>query len=327
MADSALRLVLILQKIPRAPSKVSLGEIRKHIAELNISVSDRTLQRDLVQLSLYFPLISDERSRPFGWSFKREASIDMPAMNPHEAITHIMANKFLSDYLPKTVNDYLSPQLLSARETLRTFSASNLGDWSKKVIHVAEGFQLTKAETKTEITEIVYDALLHEKRLLINYKGKVEQEVSPLGLILKDRHIYLVCTFWEYERPLQIALSRIDKIAITEKSVKLLPNFNLQIFVEQGHSSLKKSHQQLEVVLKFTKPASKHFFETPISSNQEIEEVDEKFNKVSVTVDDTKEFRWWLLGFGAQVEVLAPEELREEFTCIAMKMNHIYQKG
>jgi predicted DNA-binding transcriptional regulator YafY len=34
--------------------------------------------------------------------------------------------------------------------------------------------------------------------------------------------------------------------------------------------------------------------------------------RVSATVLDTKELRWWLLGFGDQVTVLGPARLRDQ---------------
>jgi predicted DNA-binding transcriptional regulator YafY len=34
--------------------------------------------------------------------------------------------------------------------------------------------------------------------------------------------------------------------------------------------------------------------------------------EVQVTIADSWELRWWLLGRGAQIEVLAPAELRAE---------------
>ena len=39
---------------------------------------------------------------------------------------------------------------------------------------------------------------------------------------------------------------------------------------------------------------------------------------VEATVADTSQLRWWLLGFGSQVEVLEPISLREEPHCVTM---------
>ncbi|OGQ52434.1 MAG: hypothetical protein A3J24_13235 [Deltaproteobacteria bacterium RIFCSPLOWO2_02_FULL_53_8] len=41
---------------------------------VNFEVSKRTVERDLISLSEIFPLISNERSRPYGWSWSKDAS-------------------------------------------------------------------------------------------------------------------------------------------------------------------------------------------------------------------------------------------------------------
>jgi hypothetical protein len=46
---------------------------------------------------------------------------------------------------------------------------------------------------------------------------------------------------------------------------------------------------------------------------------------VRATVADTDQLRWWLLGFGNQVEVLEPVELREEFRWIARGLLDMYE--
>jgi predicted DNA-binding transcriptional regulator YafY len=41
---------------------------------------------------------------------------------------------------------------------------------------------------------------------------------------------------------------------------------------------------------------------------------------VEATVADTRQLRWWLLGFGGRVEVLEPEGLRGEMKGHAERM-------
>ena len=48
--------------------------------------------------------------------------------------------------------------------------------------------------------------------------------------------------------------------------------------------------------------------------------------RVTARVRDTMQLRWWLLGFGEQVEVIGPETLREEFAETAREMHGLYRK-
>ena len=45
---------------------------------------------------------------------------------------------------------------------------------------------------------------------------------------------------------------------------------------------------------------------------------------VMVTVADTAELRWWLLGFGDGVEVVRPKALRNEFREMTNNMARMY---
>ena len=55
-----------------------------------------------------------------------------------------------------------------------------------------------------------------------------------------------------------------------------------------------------------------HLQETPLSEDQVIEHMQDVRRQVSATVLETRQLVWWLLGFGDGVEVLAPQELREQ---------------
>ena len=71
----------MLQLIPRSPRKVSVQKINKQLNVHGYETTDRTIQRDLIKLSKNFPLISDERDKPFGWSWSKDAPVyDLPSM-------------------------------------------------------------------------------------------------------------------------------------------------------------------------------------------------------------------------------------------------------
>jgi predicted DNA-binding transcriptional regulator YafY len=61
-----------------------------------------------------------------------------------------------------------------------------------------------------------------------------------------------------------------------------------------------------------------------LCADQKIGQEQNGFVRVSGTVADTQQLRWWLLGFGDKVEVLAPASLRAEFTQIADAMSGFY---
>ena len=67
MTTQLIRQWLILSMIPKSPPRIDVTAIEQRLAQLGVAVHRRTIQRDLLHLSRIFPLVADERERPFGW--------------------------------------------------------------------------------------------------------------------------------------------------------------------------------------------------------------------------------------------------------------------
>ena len=72
--DTLLRLLTMLRYIPVHPQQVTAKELTKRLETDRFDVSKRTVERDLISLSEIFSLISNERSRPYGWSWSKQAN-------------------------------------------------------------------------------------------------------------------------------------------------------------------------------------------------------------------------------------------------------------
>jgi len=64
--------------------------------------------------------------------------------------------------------------------------------------------------------------------------------------------------------------------------------------------------------------------ESPLVENQVIKELSDGKFELTASVEDTLQLRWWLNGFGARVEVLAPKALRQEYVELAQKYGDMY---
>ena len=80
----------MLQRIPRYPEKITTEEITSRLEADGFPVTIRTVQRDLIALSRIFPLVSEEKNRPFGWSWQKNArAFDIPcARHLHGLVAH-----------------------------------------------------------------------------------------------------------------------------------------------------------------------------------------------------------------------------------------------
>lgn len=83
------RYTTILNLIPNYPDSITTNDILRHLEAKGISTSVRGLQRDLAdRLSLYFPIICLDETRPFRWSLDvdYDFNIPYPRQNPKQHV-------------------------------------------------------------------------------------------------------------------------------------------------------------------------------------------------------------------------------------------------
>jgi predicted DNA-binding transcriptional regulator YafY len=150
-------------------------------------------------------------------------------------------------------------------------------------------------------------------------------ELNPLGLVCKGGLAYLVCTFWDYTDIRQIVLHRVQRAEVLEAPAMVPEGFDLDRYIQAGEFSYPVGEPiRLEAV--FSHGAAFHLHDAPLSADQVVTELDRERVLLRATVENTAELRWWLLGFGELVEVLAPADLRREFRERAAALAARYQQ-
>jgi len=330
MSDTLMRQWQMLRLVPRHPLKISTAELKQKLADDGFETTQRTIQRDLMTLSDIYPLTCDGRSKPFGWSWMAEADVmDIPGMDSHTALAFWLAGEHLKPMLPKTTLRQMQPHFKTAARVLDKIPA-NKGTpaWRNKVRVLHRGPKLKAPSIDADVQNQVYDALLRDRRLAVTYlprgqQGGKEYEINPLGLVLKNGIIYLVCSMWDYPDIRLLTLHRMQETQVLDKPASIPDGFSLDDYIAAGelHFTIGGT---VKLNALFSADAVFHLGERPLSGDQTITEQPDGRMLVTVTVQDTSELRWWLLGFGDQVEVLEPTELRNHFTEIALNMASAY---
>ena len=329
--DTLLRHWAMLRLIRRWPRKTPTTEIRDKLVDMGYpEVTLRTIQRDLVKLSGPFLLISDD-NKPRGWSWSKDAKLlDLPAMDPHTALTIKIIAEFSQSLLPRTTMRYLKPHLNVADKVLENLTGTGHHSWVNKVRVVTKDQPLLPPEINPDVLEIVYTALFEDKRLSGQYRKRGEsryddRELNPLGLVYKDSVAYLVATVGEYDDIRQFALHRFRAAEVLNQPSQTPKEFSLEKYVKSGEFQYPEGDIVRFKAL-FNFGAAIHLYETKLSSNQRLTNVDNDKVLVEATVQWTGQFRWWLLGFGDQVVVLEPKPLREELAGMVRRMTDNYGK-
>lgn len=325
MGQKTDRIMLMLKLVPTSPQKISVERLKAYLENAGHAISSRTIQRDLVELSRSYPLELDDRSKPYGWSFMKDRFKPASNMNPFEALSYLLVMDEFSGRLPRALKSYLEPQEAQAVHTLIQYGP-NLSNFRKKVFSVPRGFQLLPAEINSDTLNTVYDALLREKVLELDYWDTKGAKINPLGLLYRDQIAYLVCTFWQYNDIRQLAIHRIRNCNVTDEEAHIPKDFQMSSYQKSNAMGYSNTSSKLRLVLRMKEDAAWHLRETPLSHDQMISHYREGLVEVKATVQDRKDLLWWILGFGDSIEVISPEKLRGKVKDIAQKMSKIYEQ-
>lgn len=315
MQNKLHRLLMILQALPYAPRRISTGEIQRCLSAAGHEVSLRSVQRDLEHLSDSFAITSDN-ARPAGWCWSKDAAVmGVPALDPHSALVLQLAKKYLDRLLPVATMEHLSPQFRQAADTLDAHG-NGLRKWQNKVRVIQRGVTLTPPKVDSAIQATIYECLLKEKKIKIQYRprldGPKDYEVSPLGLIVRDRVTYLIC---EVESQLrQFLLHRIVSAEVGDSRCNCPEGFDIDAYIQQGEMGYPAGGK-IKLKLAVNQLAARQLIDCPLSADQCVteSEVNDDDVIIEATVQDSMELRWWLLSFGAQAEILQPTEWRTWF--------------
>lgn len=312
---------LMLRLLPRAPARTTAGELAQRIAAEGLVVSKRSIERDLQALGDVFPIVCDDRSKPFGWSWARDApSFGLPGMTPAQALVMLMANEHLRGLLPAGLLDELRPFVTQARQTLDIKrSGSGLSVWPDCVAVVPSGPPLTPPEVSPDVLREVHSAIVERCQISMTYtaRGRTKSksyDVHPIGLIQRGGVTYLACTPGEAKDVRLLALHRIQAAARVDRKAVASDASVLAAARDMVRSGFD-DRGPIRLVMEMEERAADHVHESRLSDDQLVESSEnDGWVLIRATVSDTAQLRWWLLGYGEHVEILEPPSLRSWIT-------------
>ena len=175
---------------------------------------------------------------------------------------------------------------------------------------------LLPAKPTRMVLEAVSQALFSDQQITAQYRSAQKPKartvtLNPLGLVQTGLVTNLVATYAGFTDPRLLALHRLQSVTVQDKASDKPAGFDLETYL--GADKLNFSNgKKIEVQLRMTNGAAHHLHDTPLSKNQAIapDKDSTTHQIVTATVGDSLRLRWWILGFGNQVKVLAPESLQ-----------------
>lgn len=302
--ETVLLALELLKRIPRT-RKVTATELHEQLAEAGIARDLRTVQRQLEMLSEHFAIERDARSKPYGYSWKPNASgLAVPMLSEKESLLLTLAGQHLQNILPASLMKSMEGFFAQARTNLASHNnAQREREWLSKVRVISTTQPLLPPQIAKGIFEEVGNALYGNFWLSIDYKNpnnKVSQsDVMPLGLAQQGPRLYLVCRFRGYDNERTLALHRITSAKASSLTFERPAGFDLRKYDDDGRFGFGKG-KRIQLTFCITEGAGFHLLESPLSKNQQHVAVPDGY-EITATVVETAQLEWWLRGFGEQI--------------------------
>ena len=317
MDRNFLRLLDTLKLVP-VGRKSSTEQIHRSLGAMGHAVTLRTVQRDLEALASHYPLRCDAASKPYGWDWRPgHARPIIAPLDLSQALAFDLLEREYTGLMPQAASQVLAPWLAAAREQLRAQGHTKAARWANKVALRQLGPPLLPAKVPPSVLETVSEALFLEQKIVAQYRSAPSADyrsvqLSPLGLVQTSLVTYLAATFEGYADVRLVALHRLRKVQLRDAAVQMPPGFNLGTYLDAGALNFR-NEGMIALKLRMHSAAAAHLYETPLSVDQVITAAKRKdYVTVTATVQKSLRLLWWLRGFGQQVDVLAPQSVRDE---------------
>lgn len=303
--ETVLLAIELLRRIPRG-RKVTASELHDQLKDAGIDRELRTIQRQLEMLSEHFEIERDDRSKPYGYRWLEQAKgLAVPNLTPQESLLLGLAEEHLKNLLPARLLKSMESFFAQARRNLGPESNAKLErEWSSKVRVVATSQPLLPPRIAPGVFEVVSEALYSNRLLNLDYRnagGKRNKvEVMPLGLAQQGPRLYLVCRYRGYENERSLALHRILSAEATTLTFVRPKEFDLKKYDDDGRFGFGEG-ERVRLTFRIDRDNGLHLLESPLSSDQQVVELDDGKLEITATVVDSAMLEWWLRGFGNAV--------------------------
>ena len=229
---------------------------------------------------------------------KARGQIQLPFKN-----SALLAALKIENNLPARIRQYCNT-------ALRNISARADAQAPMRVLD--ETFaQLQKAITKKREANILYHSL---------FEGKViDTELCPYHLLYSRRAWYVLGLSSLHDSIRTFKLNRIKQLRISDKCFTSGEDFDLYDYLGKAWSMIPEG-RIYNVKLRFLPKVADNVAEVQWHSTQKVARNSDGSATIEFRVDGLGEITWWILGYGDQVQVLAPHALRDRVVETAKNM-------
>jgi predicted DNA-binding transcriptional regulator YafY len=292
-----------------------------------LSCHSRTVYRDLEALQVAgFPVYTERQNQKNYWSLMDSAKHLIPI--PFN-ITELMALYFSSDMLKMLKNtlfyDSLESLFQKIKATLPPEYMTYLGqvESSLKV-----GLKPYKDYSQfREIIDQINEAILNRKHIRLTYfamsrKKTSQRVVAPYKLWFFDGTFYLL-GYCHLRKDIRLfAVDRIRKMVLADTTFETPQDFDIDKLLRNSFGAF--FGEPVQVAIHFSPKVAGYVQEKIWHESQVVQTKKDGSLIFKAEIAGTEEIKFWILGWGKEAVVLAPDSLRKEIQAEARKMADNY---
>jgi len=221
---------------------------------------------------------------------KASSQIQLPFRN-----SALLAALKIENNLPAKIRQYCNT-------TLKNISSMSSPQAPMNELDLAFA-KLQKAIAKKSKVSLSYHSLF-ERRL-------IDLDLSPYHLFYNRRAWYVLGHSGMHNSIRTFKLNRIKKLETLDKCFIDEGDFDLSDYLGRAWSMIPEG-RIYSIKLRFLPKVARNVTEVRWHATQQVEHNPDGSATIEFRVDGLGEIFWWILGYGDQVQILAPKALREK---------------
>ena len=315
-ADRLLSILLLLQG-SRQLTASDLAE--------RLEVSERTIHRDMVALGMAGIPVVAERGSGGGWRLLEEYRTNLTGMNAAEIQTLFLAppSRLMADLGMRQAADAALIKLLAALPAISRQRAEDI----RQRIHIDVAGWGQRGEA-VPLLPVLQQAIWQQRRLCFTYgyeeTDAAERVGDPLGLVAKGAVWYIIVAIEGQLRTYRVA--RVRSADLLDETFERPADFDLAAHWQESSRSFAERIPRFPVTLRVASSALASVRAGGRYSRVEREEPPDGdgWARVTLLFEDDHSAREFILSYGPQVKVIAPEELRAAVLAAAQATAALY---
>ncbi|APE99243.1 TPA: WYL domain-containing protein [Pseudomonas putida] len=306
----------LLRQLPKRAPGSTVTELLARLTDAGYVISRRSIERDLHDLSLVFPLQRNEGGTPSGWYWKPGVSVELQGITLTEAVSLALVEDAVRPLLPGSMLSVLEPRFEHARQKLKGLGDGNpAARWPDKVASVRPDFNMQAPQVHAETLEALQHALISEQQIRCQYYSahndkQSDLTLNPLAIVQRGLITYLIATAAPYTDVRQFAVHRFREVTVLDSPCQGLESFELHSYLATDALQFGKP-EKICLEAWVSERQARLIRETPLSTDMTLEPWEQGF-RLQATVNNTWQLHWWLLSLGDAVVVHAPAQLRQQ---------------